>query len=224
MPLGRSENRRALAALAFLATAAAAVSPASAHPHVQVTVRTVVVLDQRGEIEALRHAWTFDEAFSAFSTAGLDTNKDGRLDSAELADLARLNVESLSEYAYFSFVRTGLRKTGGKAEFSPVTAYRLEHDGRNLTLHFTLPVANARLPVRDARLEVYDPSYFVAFDFAREQPVTVEGGTLSCTAEIKPPPPSVTSRLSQLGESFFSSMNTAGDSAEWATPVRFTCK
>jgi ABC-type uncharacterized transport system substrate-binding protein len=225
MPLRRTVTQVPhKSALALALPLLLAAAPALAHPHVQVTVRTVVVLDQRGEIEALRHAWTFDEAFSAFSTTGLDTNKDGKLDAGELADLAKINVESLTEYAFFSFLKTGAKKTGAKAEFSPVTTYRLEHDGKNLTLHFTLPVSNARLPVKEARLEVYDPTYFVAFDFAKEQPVVIEGGTLACTAEIKPPPPSITSRLSQLGESFFQSMNTTGDTADWAIPVRFLCK
>lgn len=193
---------------------------AKAHPHVQVSVKSVVVLDDAGEITAVRHAWTFDEAFSAFSTAGLDTNKDGKLDRAELASLAQVNVESLSEYAYFTYLRKGKETS----EFSAVKDYYLAHDGKALTLHFTLPVEKKKLAVKEARFEVYDPSFFVAFEFAKETPVTVEGGKLACTANIKQPSAGVTSRLSQMGESFFESFKPGSGTAEWAVPVRFECK
>lgn len=204
-----------LASLGILAAAA----PADAHPHVFVTVRTEVLLGDDGTIAALRHAWTFDEPFSTYATAGMDTNKDGRLDRAELAELAKVNVESLSEYGFFSFLKKG--KTN--SAFAPPRDYWLEHDGKALTLHFTLPVEKQPLPIAQSVLEVYDPSYFVAFEFARENPVTVSGGKLACTASIKPPSAAVTQRLSQLSESFFQSLQPGGQ-AEWAIPVRFTCQ
>jgi ABC-type uncharacterized transport system substrate-binding protein len=193
---------------------------ASAHPHVQVAVRSVVVLDDAGEITAIRHAWKFDEAFSAFSTTGLDTNKDGKLDREELASLAQVNVESLSEYAFFTFLRKGKEAS----EFGAVKDYHLVHDGKALTLHFTLPVEKKKLAIKEARLEVYDPSYFVAFEFEKEAAVTVEGGKLACTASIKPPSAAVTSRLSQMSETFFQSMNSGSGTTDWAIPVRFECK
>lgn len=192
---------------------------ARAHPHVIVGVRTIAVINDRGEIEALKHAWKFDEAFSTFSTTGLDKNGDGKLDRDELADLAKVNVESLHEYAFFSFIRKGKEQS----EFGAVKDYWLSHDGKNLTLHFTLPVSKNALRIQDARLEVYDPTFFVAFDFEKDSPVTVEGGKLTCTADISAPKTGVTERLSKLGESFFQSLN-AGSNAEWAVPVRFTCK
>ncbi len=197
---------------------------AFAHPHVLVSVKTVVVLDDAGEIAALKHAWRFDDAFSAFSTTGLDINKDGKLDKGELAALAQVNVESLQEYEFFTFLKKGSdRKSKEKSGFGSVKDYFLAHDGTALTLHFTLPVEKNKVAVRDARLEVYDPSYFVAFDFDKATPVTVEGGRLACTAKVSQPPASVTGRLSQMSESFFQSMNQGGD-AEWAIPVRFECK
>jgi ABC-type uncharacterized transport system substrate-binding protein len=196
-----------------------ATNAARAHPHVMVSVRTVVILNDLGEIDALRHAWKFDEAFSNFSTTGLDKNKDGKLDRGELADLAKVNVESLGEYAYFSFVR----KNKALAEFGEVKDYYLSHDGKNLTLHFTLPVTKNRIPVRDARLEVYDPSFFVAFDFEKDNPVTVEGGKLACIASVSQPDAGITARLSKMGEGFFQTMGSSAN-ADWAAPVRFTCK
>lgn len=197
----------------------AGAETASAHPHVLVSVRTTAVINDQGEVEALKHAWKFDDAFSTFSTQGLDKNGDGKLDREELADLAKVNVESLNEYGYFSFIRRGK----DQAEFGAVKDYWLSHDGKNLTLHFTLPLTGKPFRIQDIRLEVYDPTFFVAFDFEKDNPVTVEGGKLACTTNIAPPKTGVTERLSKLGESFFQSMN-AGANADWAVPVRFTCQ
>lgn len=204
---------------AAFALAASSIG-ALAHPHVMVTVKSVMMLDDAGEISAVRHAWTFDEAFSAFSTTGLDTNKDGKLDRDELASLAQVNVESLHEYAFFTY----LKKGKATSEFGAVRDYHLSHDGKALTLHFTLPVEKQKLAIKDVKLEVYDPSYFVAFDFAKEVPVTVEGGKLACTARVSTPNAAVTSRLSQMSENFFQSLNSTGGNADWAAPVRFDCK
>lgn len=210
---------RLLAAMSIIGFSLAHVGAARAHPHVIVSVRTVAVINDRGEIEALKHAWKFDEAFSTYSTTGLDKNSDGKLDREELADLAKVNVESLHEYGFFSFIRKGKEQS----EFGAVKDYWLSHDGKALTLHFTLPVSAKPIRIEDARLEVYDPTFFVAFDFEKENPVTAEGGKISCTADISAPKSGVTERLSKLGESFFQSLN-AGSDAEWSVPVRFKCK
>jgi ABC-type uncharacterized transport system substrate-binding protein len=201
----------ALVALVALPLAAAA------HPHVTVSVKTVVMTDAAGAITALRHAWTFDDAFSAFSTMGLDKNKDGKLDREELGELAKINVESLSEYGYFSELKTGK----DKAAFQEVKDYYLHHDGKSLTLHFTLPVKDKGPDIRATKLEVYDPTYFVAFGFAPQAAVSVEGGP-ACTATINTPKGEIMSRLSQLSEADF----TAGKlgASDWASPVSFSCK
>jgi ABC-type uncharacterized transport system substrate-binding protein len=207
---------RILAALPALCLSGFA---ALAHPHVQVSVKMEVRLDEAGEITAVRHHWTFDEAYSAFASNGLDANKDGKLDREELAPLAQENVESLGEFGFFTFIRKGKDASG----FGAAADYFLEHDGKALTLHFTLPVEKQRFSAKEVRLEVYDPSYFVAFEFAKETPVTVEGGKSACTAKVMTPPASVTARLSQMSETFFQGLKNT-ESSEWSIPVKFECK
>src|SRR6185503_12785932 len=56
--------------LALIAAAAAALSlagPASAHPHVWVTMKSTVVYAPDGTVVGVRHAWTFDDMFSTFA-------------------------------------------------------------------------------------------------------------------------------------------------------------
>lgn len=208
--------RRVAQALPLALPLSLAATAASAHPHVIVSVKTVVVADASGAIKALRHAWTFDEAFSTFSTQGLDKNKDGKLDREELAELAKVNVESLSEYGYFTDIKSG--KT--KAAFGPVQDYYLSHDGKALTLHYTLPLApEAAQNLREARLSVDDPSYFVAFSLASDTPVSVEGP--ACKAKVKAPKAETTQRLSQLSEADFASGKLGN--ADWSSSISFEC-
>ncbi len=194
------------------------ILPAAAHPHVTVAVKTVVLADPAGAVVGLRHAWTFDEAFSAYSTTGLDTNKDGKLDREELAELAKVNVESLSEYEYFSFLKHGR----DRSRFGGVSDFHLSHNGKALTLHFTLLVEGTKPALTETRLEVYDPTFFVAFSFSEGTPVTVEGTAKPCVAKVAAPNPGVMARLSQMGEAFFQAMGPSAN-PDWAIPVRFTC-
>jgi ABC-type uncharacterized transport system substrate-binding protein len=94
--------RAACAALLGLAYAA----PAVAHPHVWVSVETTVVYD-KGTVSALRQRWIFDEFYSAMAIQGLDANNDGNYDRSELAELAKVNIEGLKDFGYFTFARLG---------------------------------------------------------------------------------------------------------------------
>jgi ABC-type uncharacterized transport system substrate-binding protein len=213
-------HRICSAALAAFAMLAASIGAASAHPHVWVTAKSNLEVTPDGKVLAIRHSWTFDEPFSAYATMGMDTNKDGKLSREELTPLAKVNVESLNEYGFFTFLRKG--KT--QAQFREPENFFLEHDGKALTLHFTLPLADTSLALTDLRLEVSDPSFFVAFEFAKDNPVLVSGHRGQCKAELKRPAPAVFNRLSQLDESFFDSGQGAGLGLEFATTVQFSCR
>ena len=90
-------NRGLLATLLTLLALIAAGAPARAHPHVWVAVRSEVVFGPDGKISGVRHAWEFDEMYSAFAVQGL--GKNGRPPTREeLAPLAKTNVESLAEF------------------------------------------------------------------------------------------------------------------------------
>ncbi len=58
-----------------------------------------------------------------------------------------------------------------------------------LTLYFTVPDVGAgraaRLP---AAVEVFDPTYYVAFEFVETDPVTLDGAPAGCKFEVTRPP------------------------------------
>jgi ABC-type uncharacterized transport system substrate-binding protein len=166
-------------ALAPIATA----TEVAAHPHVFVDAKASIVFDDQGRIDAVRNVWEFDEAFTAFAIQGLDTNGDGKLAAAELASLAQVNMDSLKDYDYFTYVVAG----PAKHVFAAPTKYWLElHDSR-LTLFFTLPLKDPVAVDGTATVEVFDPEYFVAFTFVKSHPVSLEGAPPGCTATYQPP-------------------------------------
>ena len=96
--------RPALACLSALVLTVGLTATAQAHPHVFVDAKAELVFDGAGNITAVRNIWRFDEAYSAFASQGLDTDGDGKLSAKELAPLAKLNVDSMVDYAYFTFI------------------------------------------------------------------------------------------------------------------------
>jgi ABC-type uncharacterized transport system substrate-binding protein len=210
--------RAILLAIWAAAAVVAGAGHAHAHPHVWVVARGELVYGPDGAIQAVRYAWTFDEAFSTFATQGLDKDGDGKLSREELKELAEVNVTSLKEFEYFTFGKGGQ----AKIEFNAPVDYWLEADAQKmLTLHFTLPVKAA--PKGSVSLDIYDPTYFVAFELADGTPMKLSGAPKGCTLEAKKPEPPSTS-MSRLSESFFNSLSAASQyGSQFANHIAVRC-
>ncbi|MGA8003744.1 MAG: DUF1007 family protein [Pseudolabrys sp.] len=154
---------------AFVVLAVAA--PASAHPHVWVTMRTELVYAPDGRITGIRHAWSFDDMFSTFATQGLESKQKGKFTREELAPLAKVNVESLKEFDYFTYATAD----GKKADLAePAPDFWLDYADEVLTLNFTLPFKTPLKP-KELKVEIYDPTIFVDFSFAKDKPAQLVG-------------------------------------------------
>src|SRR6202795_5023205 len=158
------------------------VSPAAAHPHVWVTATSELIYAPDGSITSVRHAWTFDDMFSTYALQGLETKTKGVYSREELAPLAQTNVESLKEFAFFTFAKAD----GKKEKFQEPVDYFLEYKDAALTLHFTLPL---KTPVKPKQLvmEVYDPSYFIDFKYADKDPIRLVGAPAACQMKFERP-------------------------------------
>lgn len=99
-----TRTRNLFSAAAAAALMMLAASAASAHPHVWITVESTVLYEQ-GSIAGIRHKWTFDEFYTAMAIQGLDTNNDGNYDRNELAELAKVNIDGLREFAFFTHIK-----------------------------------------------------------------------------------------------------------------------
>ena len=81
-PTELAKCRRVLAAVLAVAASAGLARDAHAHPHVWATVHSEIILDANRQITGVRHAWTFDEMYSAMAVQGLDANGDGVFSSS----------------------------------------------------------------------------------------------------------------------------------------------
>jgi ABC-type uncharacterized transport system substrate-binding protein len=174
--------------------------PASAHPHVWVTAEATV-LYENGAFVGIAHKWTFDEYYTTMAIEGLDKNNDGKYDRSELAELAKVNVDALKEFDYFTFPVLA----GQPIKLGEPRDYWLEHKNGALSLYFTIPFASPVLTDAKAfTFAIYDPSFFIAFDLAKtEHPVRLgPGAPETCTLKIDAPDQRDTAALgpmSQLG-------------------------
>jgi ABC-type uncharacterized transport system substrate-binding protein len=171
------------------------IARANAHPHVWVTFHSEVMYASDGTMTGVRHSWTFDDMFSAYALQGIAHAKKGQYTREELASLAQINVNSLKEYAYFTYARAD----GKKLAFTDAIDYWLEYKNSALTLHFTLPL-KAAPAAKAMSIEIYDPTIFVDFEFAKDKPVSLTGAPPCQMTYDLPhqPTPAEQARLSQL--------------------------
>lgn len=148
--------------------------PASAHPHLWVTVEATL-LYENGAFVGIRHKWTFDEYYTTTSIEGLDKNGDGKYDRAELAELAKVNVDALKDFEYFTFPVLA----GQALKLGEPSDYWHEHNNSLLSLYFTVPFASPVLTeAKGFSFSIYDPSFFIAFELAKtDRPVQLGSGT-----------------------------------------------
>jgi ABC-type uncharacterized transport system substrate-binding protein len=205
--------------LCSLVALLAAVGAAHAHPHVWVTMTSELVYAPDGTVTGVRHAWAFDDMFSAFATQGIETKQKGVFTREDLAPLAQVNVDSLKDFDYFTYAKAD----GKKTEFDGPTDYWLDYKNEVLTLHFTLPFKG---PVKAQRLdlEVYDPTYFVDFAMAEKDPVKLVNAPGQCKLTVVRPTDSSVASNAPINEQFFNSLDANSNfGAQFANRISVAC-
>ena len=180
----------------------ASAGVAQAHPHVWITANSEVIYAPDGSVTGVRHAWVFDDMFSTYALQGLQTKTKGVYSREELAPLAQTNVESLKEFAYFTFAKAD----GQKEKFQEPVDYYLEYKDAVLTLHFTLPLQTPVKP-KELALEVFDPTFFIDFKFADKSPFKLVGAPAACQMRLQRPNDG-TASAQKLGEQNFTDPNS----------------
>ena len=184
-----------------------APTAAQAHPHVFVTAKEQVIFSPDGKISGIRASWTFDDMYSSFLVQGLGA-PGAMLTEQQLAPLAKTNVESLAEFGYFTVVKAA----GKQQEFIPPVDYVLkEGPDKLLTLVFTLPLKEPANPGQAFTVSVYDPTYFVSFELADKDPVSLASAPAGCSASVMRPKPLDSSDNQKLSEAFFANMSPGTD-------------
>lgn len=147
-------------------------NPAHAHPHVWVEMQSSLVVNASGMVSGFKVEWTFDDGYTQVATEGLDTDGDGSFSSMELEPLTKENISSLKEYEYF----TVFRQKGTRLPVGEVSEFGQVYSDGKLKLYFSVPLAQPVDPQSGSiDIKVYDPDFFIAFDYVGDQPVALEG-------------------------------------------------
>ena len=201
-------------------------SPASAHPHVWVEMRSDIVFGDDGKITGVNLIWSFDDGYTQMALDGLDSNGDGVYSQEELDPLTKENIASLKDYEYF----TVMRVNGEKQASGEVTEFGQIWSNDKLQLHFQVPLKEPIDPTKgEFVVKVYDPEFFIAMDYVKDAPVTVIGAMpASCQLIVKPVPTdaeidSTREMLSSKGADW-KPENNEDFGALFAQPVLIECK
>jgi ABC-type uncharacterized transport system substrate-binding protein len=193
------------------------LTAAEAHPHVWITARSELIYAPDGTVTGVRHAWTFDDMFSAYALQGIEAKTKGAYTREELAPLAQTNVESLKEFAYFTFAKAD----GKKQRFAEPIDYFLEYKNTELTLHFTLP-AKTPFKARELALEVFDREFFIDFTYAEKDPIKLVGAPADCKMQFQRPNDGATA-AQKLGEQNFLNGESSNFGAMFANKIVVEC-
>ncbi|OZI68207.1 hypothetical protein CAL27_01685 [Bordetella genomosp. 1] len=185
----RGATRRSLAALSGACAAAAltmAAAPAQAHPHMWIDAQATVVFDAQGRLAAVRETWLFDEMFGTYATQGLKKQADGSLPPDVLRGMADDWMKALGEPISHYFTRVTFN--GAMQTYAaPKDARVVWKDGR-LALSFELPLATPRaVGAGGAQIDIYDPTYFVAYAFDAPGAIRLDGAPSGCTQRYQKP-------------------------------------
>jgi ABC-type uncharacterized transport system substrate-binding protein len=190
---------------------------AQAHPHVWITATSELLYAPDGSITGVRHAWTFDDMFSTYALQGIETKTKGVYSREELKPLAQTNVESLKEFAFFTFAKAD----GKKQKFLEPVDYFLEYKDTELTLHFTLPL-KAPVMAKQLALELFDPSYFIDFKLADKEPIKLVGAPAACQMKFQRPTDG-TANAQKLNEQNFMNGDNSNYGAMFANKISVEC-
>jgi ABC-type uncharacterized transport system substrate-binding protein len=213
---------RFILTLAILAGLVAATAKASAHPHVWVTMHSDLLYTPEGSVTAVRHTWTFDDMFSAFATMGFPKT-NGTFTRETLQPLAKVNIDSLKDFDYFTYAKVEGKQV--KDAFNePMPDYWLHYDAKTtlLTLHFTLPFKTP-VKAKSLQIEVYDPTFFIDFAMAKQDPVTLVGAPAQCKVAMEKPPDINFPTTLRLDQALVTSEANIGMGASFSNKIRVTC-
>ena len=195
---------------------------ASAHPHVFVEANIEIVRDDKGYFTELRQVWRFDELFSTTVTLDYDENVDGVLDEKELKKVMDTVKESIAEYDFYTAIRAG-NKALEFYEPDEINAYF--EDGKMIMFLAVEPSKPFDLSKAPLRVSASDTSYYVAFDFGKEN-VSISGNTKGCVTNVTHPDfdKLYADNSEFLTESFFNDPSNSGFGDEFYSWAVITCQ
>lgn len=157
--------------LAVAALVLGLAGPAWAHPHSYLDASLGLVMAE-GRITAIEVIWLFDELDTELALDGNDKNGDGKLDEAELAELAARMQRHIATQRF----HTHLRVDGKSAPLAGIDQLRLAMQDKRMQARFRATLAAPIDPrAAKATIGLYDDSYYIQFGFDPARDLKLDG-------------------------------------------------
>lgn len=198
--------------------------PAAAHPHMFIDAGIEVIFDTKGQAEALRITWTYDDLTSlgVLSDRGMDVDFDGILTPEELGALSGFDMEWDAGFDGDTYAL----QAAAPLPLSGPSDWTVRYADAKLTSthlrRFATPVTITTQPLV---VQTYDPSYYVAYAIVSETALT---GVTGCIAQTFAPDRAAADEILQAA---ITEMAGGGDAtgdfpaigAAYSDEVRVTC-
>lgn len=157
--------------------------PALAHPHVRISVELTFVV-RNAALHAINQRWTFDAGFRTSSLEEFDKNGNGVLDPDEFEAFRQLSIATMKRFDNFTVVWHRKLKT----QFTDAAFTGFNLSAQRPAIEFSIALVKP-LPLNEPVLvDVYDPTYYSAFDFASAQSPTIDtDNAAECSAHLVAP-------------------------------------
>jgi ABC-type uncharacterized transport system substrate-binding protein len=142
------------------------------HPHVFVANSLSMVFDDQG-LAGVRLKWVFDDFFSSMIAGDYDLNQNSKLDKSEIALIKKEAFANLANFKYFTFI-----KIDGKLfDVKYVRDFQATLIEGKLAYEFFIPChVKAASGFKEFTVSQYDTTYYTYVGFAKDRPVSIEGG------------------------------------------------
>lgn len=202
---------------------ASGLTPALAHPHVWIDMKTDLAFNDQKQLTALTVTWTFDEFYSAFAVEDFKKTSDGGYATSDLDKLVDVNLTNLKDWNYF----TEVIANGKPVKFGTAKNAGASYDKKlgRFTMIFTVPLAApvAATAAAPVQFRIYDPSFYIAIDYVKTDPIhMVSGAHDGCAVTVKIP--NAEKIWTSLPESAFTGTKNAGLGRNFASTATLTCK
>ncbi|MEM9278115.1 MAG: DUF1007 family protein [Pseudomonadota bacterium] len=209
------------AGVAAVASTFSVTNAAYAHPHVFVEANIEVVRDKQGNFTELRQVWRFDELFSTTIVIDYDQNVNGELDPDELKEVTDIVKESIAEYDFYTAIRSGVKPL---EFYEPDEIGAYFDDGKLIMFLSVEPVEPYDFAKAPLRISASDTSYYVAFDFGKEN-VSISGNQNGCKTDVVHPDfdKLYAENAETFTEAFFNDPTNGGFGDEFYSWATITC-
>lgn len=210
---------RTIIALAF----AIAIIPSQVrvHPHVFAEAKLNVEIDGTGTVSKLSHVWRFDDIFSETVIFEFDKDADGKISTAEQAEVSKTIVESIGEYNYFEAVIDN----GKEVKMAKPSDLLASFDGKTLVVSYSNAPAEPLKIAGKVSFGIYDPTFYTAIDFVDDSDLKVAGFPTSCKSAVVRPDAdeALAQNQGSLTDAFFNDPQGTDMSKIFATRIELTC-